>query len=130
VVGWAGWDQRDRARAVAGRVLELREQGAADAARLTPLLARLLELLPWIHQWHPDPDTAYGGTPGAFFEAFLDQQLSELGLTREVLRDWRPPASARGRKLTAGARSGELDIAGPGAKLSPGGDRYTTTRGR
>ena len=101
VLGWAGWDDRARARALAGRIIQLREQDAADAARLTPLLAGLDELLPWIHQWHPDSDAAYGGTPGAFFEAWLDQQLAELALTREALRAWRPPAPVRGRRRTA-----------------------------
>jgi hypothetical protein len=101
VLGWAGWNERDRARALAGRIIQLREQDAADAARLTPLLAGLDELLPWIHQWHPDSDAAYGGTPGAFFEAWLDQQLAELALTREALRAWRPPAPVRGRRRAA-----------------------------
>ena len=98
VVGWAGWDERDLARALAGRIMELREQDAADAERVTPLLAGVLELLPWIHQWHPDSDALYGGPPGRYFEGWLDGQLAELAITRETLRSWRPPAPTRGRK--------------------------------
>lgn len=49
-----------------------------------------------------EPPTAwpddYGGTAGAFFEMWLDQQLSELGLTRADLRAWRPAAQVRGRR--------------------------------
>ena len=61
---------------------------------VTPLLAGVLELLPWIHQWHPDLDPLYGGPPGAFFEGWLDGQLAELGVTRETrLRAWRPPCA-------------------------------------
>jgi len=101
VVGWAGWEERDLARALAGRILELRDQHAADAERLTPLLAGVLELLPWIHQWNPDSDPAYGGPPGAYFESWLDGQLAELGITRETLRSWRPAAPARGRRAVA-----------------------------
>ncbi|WP_354699043.1 DNA methyltransferase [Paraconexibacter sp. AEG42_29] len=100
VVGWAGWDELARARALAARIIELRESEAADASHLTPLLAGLAELLPWIHQWHPDVDPAYGGTPGAFFDAWLNQQLAELSLTHEVLRAWRPPPPTRGRRRT------------------------------
>lgn len=90
VVGWAGWDERDLARALAGRIIELADQHAADAATLTPLLATVLELLPWVHQWHPDADPAFGGPPGAYFETWLDGQLAALGVTRDALRDWRP----------------------------------------
>jgi hypothetical protein len=103
VLGWAGWDERDRARALAARIIELREQAAADAERLAPLLAGIDELLPWIHQWHADVDPEYGGPPGAFFENWLDQQLVELSLTRDTLRGWRPPESTRGRRVRAAA---------------------------
>jgi hypothetical protein len=103
VVGWSGWDERDLARALAGRIMELREQEAADAERLTPLMAGVLELLPWIHQWYSESDPLYGGPPGQYFEGWLDGQLAELGITRDVLRAWRPPVSTRGRKAKAGA---------------------------
>ncbi|MEJ7786123.1 MAG: BREX-2 system adenine-specific DNA-methyltransferase PglX [Solirubrobacteraceae bacterium] len=98
VVGWAGWDERGLARALAGRITELREEDAADAQCVTPLLAGVLELLPWIHQWHPESDPLYAGPPGAFFEGWLDGQLAELSITRDTLRTWRPPAPTRGRK--------------------------------
>ena len=101
VVGWAGWNERDLARALAGRITELRQEHAADAERLVPLLAGVLELLPWIHQWHPESDPLFGGPPGAFFEGWLDGELASLGVTRETLRAWRPPTPTRGRKATA-----------------------------
>jgi hypothetical protein len=96
VLGWAGWDERVCARALATRIVELREQDAAGAARLTPLLAGIEELLPWIHQWYPEADPDYSGTPGEFFEQWLDQQLAELYLPRGELSAWRAP-QARGR---------------------------------
>ena len=101
VVGWAGWDERDLARALAARVMELREQEAVDAERVTPLLTGVVELLPWIHHWHPEHDALYGGPPGQYFESWLDGQLTELGITRDTLGAWRPPAPARGRKAKA-----------------------------
>lgn len=101
VFGWAGWNERDRAVALAGRVYELREQEAADPDRLTPLLAGIDELLPWIAQWFPDDDPDYGGPPADYFEGWLDQQLAELGLTREQLRGWRPEPARRGRRAGA-----------------------------
>ncbi|MEN3284735.1 MAG: hypothetical protein V7607_5875 [Solirubrobacteraceae bacterium] len=98
VLGWAGWDEGTRARALAARVLELQTQEAAEAERLAPLLAGVLELLPWIHQWRPEPDPAYGQPLGGFFEDWLDGMLAQLGLTRDALRDWRAPAPTRGRR--------------------------------
>jgi hypothetical protein len=100
VVGWAGWDELQLARALAGRITSLRDEDAADAERVTPLLAGVLELLPWIHQWYPESDPAFGGPPGAFFEGWLDGQLSELTITRDTLRAWRPSASTHGRART------------------------------
>lgn len=99
VVGWAGWDELALARALAGRITELRNEEAANAERVTSLLSGVLELLPWIHQWHPDPDPAYNGQPpGTFLEGWLNGQLSELAVTRETLRAWRPPTPTRGRR--------------------------------
>jgi hypothetical protein len=98
VVGWAGWNERDLALALAARITELRDQEAARGDRLMPLLAGVLELLPWIHQWHPESDPLYGGTPGDYFEGWLDGQLAELAVTRDNLRVWRPPVAPRGRK--------------------------------
>ena len=101
VPGWAGWNERDLARALAGRIIELRQEHATDAERLVPLLAGVLELLPWIHQWYPESDALFGGPPGAFFESWLDGELASLGVTRDALRAWRPPAPTRGRKAKA-----------------------------
>jgi hypothetical protein len=101
VLACAGWDEATRARALAARVLELQSEDAAGAERLAPLLAGVLELLPWIHQWHPEPDPAFGQPLGAFFEDWLDGMLAQLGLTRDALRDWRAPAPTRGRRRAA-----------------------------
>ena len=43
-----------------------------------PLLACLLELLPWIKQWHNDPDNAYNMAMGDFFEGFLKEEARQL----------------------------------------------------
>lgn len=101
VVCWAGWNQRDLARALAGRITELRQEHAAGAERLVPLLASVFELLPWVHQWYPESDPLFGGPPGAFFENWLDGELAALGVTRDTLRAWRPSAPIRGRKAKA-----------------------------
>jgi hypothetical protein len=68
---------------------------------LTPLLAGLLELIPWVKQWHNDVDSAYNQRMGDYFEGFVDEEARELGLTPDDIRAWAPPArtgTRRGRK--------------------------------
>jgi uncharacterized protein DUF7008 len=65
---------------------------------LTPLLAGLLELQPWLDQWHDEFDPAYGMSPAAFFAAYRSQIQGENGLTDDDLRAWRPPVAARVRR--------------------------------
>ena len=100
VVGWAGWDHATLAFALAGRASLLRGQDGAGEERLIPLLAGILELLPWVGQWHPEPDPETGEIPARELEDFLTDELGALGRTRDDLRAWRPPAPTRGRKAT------------------------------
>lgn len=86
VLGWAGWDHAQQAAALAHYYQERLNDGW-DAARLAPLLAGLLELRPWLFQWHDHRDPATGENVAASYAAFLDDQLRELGLTEERLRE-------------------------------------------
>ncbi len=86
VFGWAGWDHRDQAIALARLV-----QTASDEVRVA-LLAGLVELEPWLHQWHAEPDARTGASPAETITAMLDGEAYELGMTRADLRAWRPPA--------------------------------------
>jgi hypothetical protein len=54
------------------------------------MLAGLVELLPWIQQWHNELDPEYGLRMGDYFAQFLDGELATLGLTRAQLEAWRP----------------------------------------
>jgi hypothetical protein len=97
LLGWAGWDHKDQAQALVNLVNDRTEQAAWDTERLTPLLAGLLEVMPWVHQWHGEYDADWEGVPAEEFQAFLDDQRGRHGLTEEQLRAWRP-AGGRGRK--------------------------------
>ncbi|MGI8659559.1 MAG: BREX-2 system adenine-specific DNA-methyltransferase PglX [Thermoleophilaceae bacterium] len=98
VVGWAGWDHVTLAFALAGRAALLRGQDGAGEEQLVPLLAGILELLPWVAQWHPEPDAETGEPAARELEDFLVDELGALGLTNDDLRRWRPPATTRGRR--------------------------------
>ena len=100
LLGWAGWDHLQQAQALTAYITERRELDAWDAERLTPLLAGLAELLPWVEQWHPDVDPDFGVRPADAYSGFLDEQLLQLGLTRDDLTVWRPQPPARDRRRT------------------------------
>lgn len=98
IYGWAGWDHAERAQAVAARLITAQEVEGAPAAVLEPLLAGLLELLPWLEQWHGEPDPRYGVPLSDFYATFLDERRQALGLTREQLTAWRPTDTPRRRR--------------------------------
>ncbi len=80
---------------------DARKREGWDAKRLTPLLAGHEQLLPWIHQWHPERlDPAYGETAGQSFETVLEQDAHELGLTLDDVRQWTPPEKQRKTRTT------------------------------
>lgn len=98
VVGWAGWNHLQQATALIA-YYDARKREGWTPQRLTPLLAGLDQLLPWIHQWHPEIDKEFGETAGKSFQTMLEHDAHELGLTLEEIRNWQPPAKAKkGRK--------------------------------
>ena len=82
---------------VLGLRYDARKREGWDAKRLTPLLAGLDQLLPWIHQWHPALDPEFGETAGQSFQTVLEQDAHELGLTLEDIKTWKPENQPRRR---------------------------------
>jgi hypothetical protein len=101
VLGWAGWDHAEQAQALALMIDDRQRREGWDADRLTPLLAGLAELEPWLHQWHAGVDPRTGQSPAQAVNGVLEAQLGRLHLTRDDLKAWRPPAPARGRGARA-----------------------------
>lgn len=95
---WAGYDAKARALALTGYIYELQQREGADPVRLAPALAGLDEMLPWVHQWHPDVDDELGMSTGDYLQGLLDAQLAQHGLTISEVREWQPPASVRRRR--------------------------------
>jgi hypothetical protein len=93
--GWAGWDYREQAQALATYFTNT----ALSTEEITPFLAGLLELQPWLSQWHNEFDMIYSGSPADFFAGYRQQKQGEHGLTDDDLRNWRPPAATRGRRV-------------------------------
>jgi hypothetical protein len=95
--GWAGWDHREQAQALATYFTNT----PLTTEQITPFLAGLLELQPWLNQWHDEFDMLYSGSPAGFFAGYRQTQQGEHGLTDDDLRAWRPPAATRGRRAAA-----------------------------
>ncbi|WP_330344460.1 BREX-2 system adenine-specific DNA-methyltransferase PglX [Streptomyces longwoodensis] len=91
--GWAGWDHREQAQALSTYFTNHDE---LSNEQMTPLLAGLLELQPWLTQWHDEFDPLYGGSPAAFFAGYRATKQGEHGLTDDDLRAWRPGKSTKG----------------------------------
>ncbi|WP_231408558.1 BREX-2 system adenine-specific DNA-methyltransferase PglX [Ralstonia solanacearum] len=105
---WAGYDAKARALALTGYLYEMLQREGADAARLTPALAGLDELLPWVHQWHPEVDDDLGMSTGDYLQGLLDAQLAQHGLTLSAVRAWQPPAPVRrtrGKRASTAAQA-------------------------
>lgn len=95
---WAGYDHLARARAIAAWYVERKDSDGWEAERLKPLLAGLLELVPWLRQWHNDIDPETGLRMGDFFLGYVEEQARELGLTLDDLRAFTPAARTRGSR--------------------------------
>ncbi|MFF6852351.1 BREX-2 system adenine-specific DNA-methyltransferase PglX [Streptomyces antimycoticus] len=92
ILGWAGWDHLQQAQAVVGYLNET--QLTHD--ELIPYLAALLELQQWLDQWHGEYLPDFGQSAAQAYHDFRLALQSELGLTDEDIRAWRPVAAARG----------------------------------
>ena len=81
MVAWAGYDHLQLARAISAYYVDVQERlGGRDDPRLVPLLACLIELLPWLKQWHNEVDPEFGVPMGDYFEGFLQEESRNLGL--------------------------------------------------
>ena len=103
VIAWAGWDHLQQATAVAAYYLDVKDNEGWPPERLQPLLAGLLELVPWLEQWHNEVDPVYGERMGNYYKSFVVEEARAQGFTLDDLRAWKPVAVAtkRGRRKVA-----------------------------
>jgi hypothetical protein len=95
--GWAGWDHGERGQAVARLANDLSRAAAPDE-QIIPLVGVLLEIEPWLKQWHDDIDARSGVSPAAAVAGIITTLLARLGMGRDALESWRPVPTTRGRK--------------------------------
>jgi hypothetical protein len=100
VVAWAGYDHLQMAKAISAYFAEVQEKGGSEDPRLVPLLGCLLELVPWLKQWHNDLDPEFGYRLGDYFESFVEEEARTLGMTVSDIRSWQPPKKSTQRKAS------------------------------
>ena len=112
LLGWAGWDHREQAHALVTLIEERSTADGWDASRLTPLLAGLAEIMPWVRQWHDEIDDRFGISTVEAYEAYLADQREKHRLTEEELTSWTGPPVRRGRpRKPRAAETGKHDEA-------------------
>lgn len=95
VVIWAGHNYLKRALAIAAYYQERKDNDGWAPGRLVPLLAGVIELLPWLLQWHNNYDPDLGARMGDYFVDFVQTEARALGLTEAAVAAWTPPATPR-----------------------------------
>lgn len=99
MIAWAGYDHLQLARAISSYYVDVQERlGGRDDPRLVPLLACLIELLPWLKQWHNEVDPEFGVPMGDYFDGFVTEEARNLGMTAAEVRAWEPPKKTTKRK--------------------------------
>ncbi|MCZ6872361.1 MAG: BREX-2 system adenine-specific DNA-methyltransferase PglX [bacterium] len=71
--------------------------GGRDDPCLIPLLAGVIELLPWLRQWHHEIDPEYNQRMDEVYEGFVTEEAKALNLTIEEIKAWQPPKKASKR---------------------------------
>lgn len=98
LIAWAGWNHLQQAQALAEYFLDAKQNQGWPPEKLRLLLAGLLDLLPWLKQWHNDPDPDYGMGLGDYFDGFLNEECRGLSTTVEELNGIRTHAEPQGRR--------------------------------
>ena len=102
-IAWAGWDHLQQATALAAYYLDMKDNEGWAPERLQPVMAGLLELVPWLEQWHNEVNPIYGERMGTYYKGFVTEEARAQGFTVDDLRGWKPAviAATRGRRRVA-----------------------------
>jgi hypothetical protein len=99
-IAWSGWNHLQQATALASYYLAMKDTEGWEPARLHQLLAGLLDLVPWLKQWHNKLDPVYGERMGDYYEGFVRDEARGVGVTLEELKAWKPAVATTRRGLT------------------------------
>jgi very-short-patch-repair endonuclease len=98
-IAWAGYDHLQLTQALSNYYIDIKENlGGSEDPRLIPILACLLELLPWLKQWHGAIDPTYGYAMSDYFEDFIQEEARYFNQTLDQIRAWEPPKRTTRRR--------------------------------
>ena len=100
LLGWAGWNDLDKGLAIFSTFADRADEDA-ETETLAGVLAGLVEVLPWIKQWHNDLDPQYNLKMGDYLEAQLAEAARSLSIPVEDIAAHAPKPATRGRKKTS-----------------------------
>ncbi|MEU5024290.1 BREX-2 system adenine-specific DNA-methyltransferase PglX [Streptomyces milbemycinicus] len=93
LLGWSGWNDTDRVRVLFDLVAMYRQDPHPSLYQITPLLAGIQEMLPWVRQWEAYPEPDPRADPAGGFQREFDDLRTAFGLTSHDLTSWRPRKS-------------------------------------
>ena len=92
MIAWAGYDHLQLALAISAHYVDVQDRlGGRDDPRLIPLLGCLIELLPWLKQWHNDVNPEFGMPMGDYFDNFVQDEARQMGKTLDEIKAWQAP---------------------------------------
>jgi hypothetical protein len=97
VIAWGGWTQLQLAQAIAAYYERVKNHEGWKPERRAPLLLGILELLPWLKQWHNEIHPEYHERMGDFFQQFVEDEARMMEMTLDDIRAWTPPVQSRTR---------------------------------
>jgi hypothetical protein len=97
IIGWAGWDHLQQAQAIAAYYERVKNYEGWMPNRRVPLLTGILELIPWLKQWHNDIHPEFHERMGDFFQQFVEDEARAMEMTVDQIRQWIPPVQSRTR---------------------------------
>jgi hypothetical protein len=98
MIGWAGWKDPERACVLISLIDSHEGPSGIAGDTVIPLLAGLRELLPWLRQWHKEPEPPFVAvSPADEVKEYLENKQAEQGLQDSEFAAWRPPPPKRGR---------------------------------
>ena len=99
MIAWAGYDHLQLARAISAHYVDVQDRlGGRDDPRLLPLLGCLIELLPWLKQWHNEVNPEFGMRMGDYFDNFVQEQARQMSKTLDEIKAWQAPKKTRRSK--------------------------------
>ncbi|WP_275557523.1 BREX-2 system adenine-specific DNA-methyltransferase PglX [Streptomyces sp. 5-6(2022)] len=105
LLGWAGWDHKDQAQALFNLIDDRTKDAGWGTDRIKPLLAGVLEVMPWVRQWHGEYDEEWEGVPADEYQAYFEELCAKHQVSEVDLRAWRPEKKTRSRKKAAAKKA-------------------------